>query len=180
MKSTAALAVVAIALASCITPVSPESMSPGMLERPAQRGDRTLRVMPVTGADAPKPMSMGLEGGYYVGNDELDTALVDALDASGIFRKVTTSEPADFELRTHVISQKSQHTSYTRVTSVLVVNYRLRDVARAQDVWSETITSRSNEGAALESFFGTNRRALSAAAQQNLTAMLKRIPDAIP
>ena len=173
--------VIALAsLASCVTPLSPESMSPGILERPAQRGDRTLRVAPVTGGgEAPIPLSQGLEGGSYVGSEELQLALVDALDGSGIFRRVTTSEPGDFELDTRVVSQQSQATG-GGITSMLVLNYRVREVATAQDVWRDTIITRGRAERGPEGPSGARRKSLSAAAQRNLTEMLKKMAAAIP
>jgi hypothetical protein len=180
-RVTTRIAVLALAIAGsagCNTPLTPGMMSPGTLERPAQRGDRTLRVAPVTGGEA-SPLSTRLEGSYYVGNEELQQALVDALDGSGRFRRVTSTEPGDLELATRVVSQQSQ-VSGRSITSVLVLNYRVREVATAQDEWSDTIISRSTAQIGPEGPSGATRKALSAAAQRNLTEMMKRMAEGMP
>ena len=168
-----------VGLAGCSTPLTPAMMSPGILERPAQRGDRNLHVAPVTGGEAPSPWSRILDRNYYIGNAELQQAIVDALDGSGIFRSVTSTEPGDFVLTTRVVSQQTQLTDMA-FTSVLVVSYRVREVATAQDVWSDTLITRARAEGGPEGPAGATRKALSAATQRNLTELLQRMSGALP
>ena len=169
-----------VGLVGC-TPLSTESMMPGSVERAAQPGGRTLHVAPVVGGEGEFHFFMGSERIYYVGNEQLQAALGDALDESRLFRSVASDGPGDFELSTRIVSQDCQPASESGyLHCVLVVNYRLREVATARDAWSDTLVTRGHATGGPEGTAAANRKALSAAAQRSLTEMLRKLSEALP
>jgi hypothetical protein len=173
-------ALVLTGLLACNTPLSSESMMPGAVDRAPQRGSRTLRVAPVIGAESQIPLSLLVDNTYYVRNEELQTALVDALDDSRLFRSVASDGAADFELSTRVVSQDCQPAAEVGSRHcVLVVNYHLREIATARDVWSDTLVTRGHADRGAEGWPGAARKARSAAAQRSLTEMLTKLSEAL-
>ena len=175
-----ASAVAMTGLVACNTPLSTESMMPGAVDRAQKQGVRTLRVAPVVGAEAPSALHI-LGYDYYVANEELQATIVDVLDDSRLFRSVASDGAADFELSTRVVSQDCQPASeYASRHCILVVNYRLREVASARDAWSDTLVTRGHATGGPEGYSGADRKALSAATQRSLTEMLEKLSEALP
>jgi hypothetical protein len=166
----------------CAELVRPELMVPQLSARPAARIDKTVAVAKVTGGvEASTPLT-ARKFVVEIGNEEFQAALIQALDASGLFRSVLRTETSDYQLEAHIVSMQPQRAGFLTMTSSLVVNYRLREIGTGRDVWHETIISQETaEGAPFtEGLPGAIKKSLAGAARQNLAEMIEKLSRNVP
>ena len=174
--------VVAVTIAGlatgCVATVSPELMVPKLSARPAARIDKTVAVAKVTGGKEPS-LSLEPMEAMTIGNEQFEAALIEALNASALFRSVLRVGTSDYQLTAHIVSQQPQRAGYLTVTSSLIVNYRLRETGSGREVWRETIISQETA----EGRWGTTddiKKSLAGAAQRNLAEMIEKLSGGVP
>jgi hypothetical protein len=171
--------VVAVAIgglaAGCAALVNPELMVPKLSARPAARIDKTVAVAKVTGGKEDIPLTDQFM--FEIGNEQFQAALIQTLDASGLFRSVLRTGTSDYQLEARIVSRQPQRAGFLTVTSSLIVNYRLRETSSGRDVWHETIISQETaEGAPFtEGVPGAIKKSLAGAARQNLAEMIAKL-----
>jgi len=161
----------------CAATVNPEQMVPRSLAPAGRRSERTVSVAAVTGGAEPNKLVVELMDQVNIGNAEFRVALIKALEASGVFREVLTTETSDYQLDAHIVSQQPQRAGFLTVTSSFVVNYSIRETGSNREVWRDTIISHETaEGAPFtEGVPGAMKKSLAGAARQNLTEMIEKI-----
>jgi len=178
----AAVAMVILA-GGCAVTLSSDAMVPNPPAPPAHRTERTITVAPVTSEGQPTGVALELTDQVRIGNEQFQAALVKALVASGIFRRVASAGTGDYELQAHIVSQQSQRAGgFIAASSSLVVNYRLRETSSGRQVWYETIISEDTEEGApfTEGVPGAAKKSLAGAARQNVAEMLEKLAGKIP
>jgi hypothetical protein len=134
--------------------------------------DRTLRVMPVTGA---REEVFG--GPARVSNEEYGAALLAALKNSGLFAKVTTEPGTDLELHATILDHDQGDSLNYR--SVMVIEYRLTDATSGKDVWDTMINTR-HEVKVSEALSGAKRttKAQEGSVKKNLKRLVEELSEA--
>jgi hypothetical protein len=166
----------------CTTTLGPELMVPTAPAAAVRRTEWTITVAPVTSEGKPNTVALELTDQFRIGNEQFQAALVKALVASGIFRSLADTGEGTYELQAHIVSQQSQRTGFLAASSSLVVNYRLREMARDREVWHDTIISEdAAEGAPFsEGVPGAAKKSLAGAARRNVAEMLEKLSEKIP
>ena len=161
----------------CVATVNPELMVPTFSAQAVARSDKTVAVEKVTGGSEGGTFTMEMMDQVTIGNEQFQAALIQALESSGLFRSVVTTEAGDYQFEARIVSMQPQRAGFLTVTSSLVVNYRLRETGSGRDVWHEAIISQETaEGAPFtEGVPGAIKKSLAGAARQNLAEMIEKL-----
>jgi len=164
------------ATGGCAVALSPEVMVPSPPVT-AARTEKTITVAQVTTEGEASTAALDPAEQFKVADEQFRVALVKALEASGMFRRVTSAGRGDYQLLARIVAQQSQRAGFLTVTSSFVANYRLREEESGREVWRETIvTHETAEGRPFsEGVPGAGKKALAAAVRRNIADMLEKL-----
>jgi hypothetical protein len=123
---------------------------------------RSLLVGEVTGETSERGVEQSLR-------DALWHSMTESLENSRVFRAVVTNGSADYRLDGDIVSHQELLYALTATSSILMVRYRLTDLASGRVVWRETVTSHFD--AAGGDLTGANEGAV----RDNLTRLVDKL-----
>ena len=169
IKWTVVCAIIAVAITACAPVPAPEAMTVRAEATPEVLVDRTLLLQDVLGGrKSADPMLPTL------GVNEFKQALLNSLKSSRLFREVSTAEPADWRLKTIIISEQLRGT-FTNIEE-LMVRYEIIDAKTGSTLMSEAVFT-SNEKGVGEIFSGRERHQvlIEITARDNIAEFIKRL-----
>lgn len=161
------LAALAFASTGCAEAPHPAAMTVSPAAVAAPLGP-SLKVMPVAGGKKTEGWDTS-----HLGNAEFQDALLSSLKNSRLFQSVAMTGPADWLLRTTIVSQEMRGLYHN--TAEMMVRYDISDTS-GRGLWGDTVYSSAELGVG-DIFSGAERKrvVIENAARGNLSKLLKRL-----